>query len=190
MTLASQNYICGYCGNPLASEKGYSAQHSHTGQRRFVFICHQCEKATFFDELGKQTPGTLYGGDVKNIDDEKINMLYSEARRSFSTNSFTAVVLCCRKILMHIAVSKGAPENKNFIEYVEYLSNKNYIPPDAKWWVDYIRTKGNEANHEIAIMIEDDAKNLLSFIEMLLKIIYEFPANVNKLAPNSESINN
>ena len=81
---------------------------------------------------------------------------------------------------MHIAVSKGAKPNLKFIDYVEHLSKNNYIPPDAKEWVDHIRNKGNEANHEIVIMKEEDAKDLISFIEMLLKIIYEFPANIKK----------
>jgi len=67
-------------------------------------------------------------------------------------NAFTATVLCCRKLLMHIGVEKGAEKGKNFIEYVEFLSSKNYIPPDGKEWVDHIRKKGNEANHEIVIM--------------------------------------
>ncbi len=81
---------------------------------------------------------------------------------------------------MHIAVAKSAKGGKNFIEYVEYLSDNNYIPPDAKSWVDHIRKKGNEANHEIVIMEKEDAKDLLDFVGMLLKIIYEFPANLKK----------
>lgn len=145
----------------------------------FVYICHHCDKATFFDLAGNQTPGVTYGVEVKHIDDSKIKELYNEARKCFSTNSFTAVVLSCRKILMHIAVSRGAPVGKRFIEYVEYLSKENYIPPGSKDWVDHIREKGNEANHEIKIMSEEEAENLLSFIQMLLKIIYEFPANIN-----------
>jgi len=84
---------------------------------------------------------------------------------------------------MNIAVSKGATEGQNFTYYVEFLSDKNYIPPDGKEWVDYIRKKGNEANHEITIMKEEDAKDLINFIEMLLKFIYEFPALVSKKIP-------
>lgn len=76
---------------------------------------------------------------------------------------------------MHIAVSKGAAPGKNFIDYVEFLSSKGYVPPDAKEWVDHIRTKGNEANHEIVIMSEEDAKDLIGFVVMLLKLVYEFP---------------
>jgi hypothetical protein len=84
---------------------------------------------------------------------------------------------------MHIAVAKGDKPGKNFIEYVEYLSTKGYVPPDAKTWVDHIRTKGNEANHEIVIMSEEEAKDLISFAEMLLKLVYEFPASSKKYAP-------
>ncbi len=81
---------------------------------------------------------------------------------------------------MHIAVAKGAEEGKNFFEYVEYLSSKGYVPPDAKSWVDHIRTKGNEANHQIVIMSEEEARDLTAFVEMLLKLVYEFPATSKK----------
>ena len=67
-----------------------------------------------------------------------------------------------------------------FIEYVQFLSDKNYIPPDARAWVDHIRKKGNEANHEIVIMTKTEAEDLLDFIGMLLKIVYQFPATIKK----------
>ena len=76
---------------------------------------------------------------------------------------------------MHIGVEQGAEEGKNFIFYVNFLADKGYVPPNGKHWVDHIRKKGNEANHEIVLMERGDAKDLLIFIEMLLKFIYEFP---------------
>ena len=79
---------------------------------------------------------------------------------------------------MHIAVEKGAPEGMKFIQYVEYLSNENYVPPDGKGWVDYIRQKSNEANHEIVLMTEEEATDLINFSEMLLRFVYEFPSKV------------
>ena len=81
---------------------------------------------------------------------------------------------------MNIAVAKGAKEGLKFIEYVEFLSSKNYVPPDGKEWVDHIREKGNEATHEIIIMKKQDAEDLITFIEMLLKFIYEFPEKIKK----------
>ncbi len=80
---------------------------------------------------------------------------------------------------MNIAVQEKAPEGLKFIEYVTYLSDHGYVPPNGKHWVDHIRKKGNEATHEIAVMAVNDAKELLTFTEMLLRFIYEFP----KLVP-------
>ena len=91
---------------------------------------------------------------------------------------FTAAILICRKMLMHIAVDRGAKEGLNFFAYVDYLAKNGYVPPGGKGWVDHIRKKGNEANHEIVIMQKDDAEDLLSFIEMLLRIVHEFPSRV------------
>lgn len=48
-------------------------------------------------------------------------------------------------------------------------------------WVDYIRRRGNEANHEIALMYSGDAEALVAFVEMILKFIYEFPSKVPRI---------
>jgi hypothetical protein len=128
--------------------------------------------------------GPLFGNRVEDIP-QQVRDLYDEARRTTATGSYTAAVLCCRKLLMHIAVSKGAQPGDTFISYVEYLADHNYVPPDAKGWVDHIRRKGNEANHEIAIMGKDDAVDLIRFSEMLLKLVYEFPASIQKKTKES-----
>jgi hypothetical protein len=64
------------------------------------------------------------------------------------------------------------------ITYVKHLADSGYVPPNGKGWVDHIRKKGNEANHEIVLMTKADAEELIAFAEMLLKFIYEFPAKV------------
>jgi hypothetical protein len=180
-TIESHDYECGYCGNKIASEKGWIANSTYSQAFSFaVYICHRCQKATFFDDYMNQFPGVINGGKVNDVKDEIVDKLYEEARRTTSLNCFTSTVLCCRKILMHIAVSKGAEQNNNFIFYVDFLKEKNYIPLEAHNWVDHIRKKGNEANHEIIIIAKEDALELLSFVEMLLKVIYEFPAKMVK----------
>ena len=52
---------------------------------------------------------------------------------------------------MHIAVAQGAKASISFVEYVDYLVNNHFAPPNSKDWVDKIRSHGNEANHEIVI---------------------------------------
>jgi hypothetical protein len=175
MNLTSFKYVCGYCKNVVASEKGWFLENNPG--RQIIYICPNCQKPSYF-EPPSQIPGLPYGNDVSDIDDENTKLLYDEARNYCSTESYTASVLACRKLLMNIAVSKGAATNLSFFKYVEFLADNNYIPPDAKDWVDHIRIKGNEATHEIHIMQKEDAEELLNFIEMLLRIIYEFPAKI------------
>ena len=79
---------------------------------------------------------------------------------------------------MIVAHDHGAPEGLKFIQYVEYLAEHNYIPEGSKGWVDVIRTKGNEATHEIRAIEQADAKQLMDFTAILLRIMYEFPMAV------------
>jgi hypothetical protein len=131
---------------------------------------------------GKQHPGAQFGHVVESLPPD-VAALYGDARASMSAGAFTPAVLTCRKVLMHLAVEKGAPTGKSFLEYVEYLAQKGYVPPNGRGWVDHIRTKGNEANHEIKVMGEAEAKDLITFTEMLLRFDYEFPAKVMSPGP-------
>jgi len=178
--MESKSFTCGYCGHPLASENGYFGALEKGLVVAYIYICHFCSNPTYFDNTGNQVPGCAYGNPVFDIPSKDVEIVYNEARNCTGCNAYTASVLCCRKLLMNIAVSKGAKEGLSFIEYVEFLSDKGFIPPDGKDWVDHIRKKGNEANHEISIMKREDAEELISFIEMLLKFIYEFPAKIKK----------
>jgi Domain of unknown function (DUF4145) len=153
-----------------------------TAPQAHIYICPNCEKPTYFPKPEIQAPGVAPGGDVAHLPKD-IEDLYRDARNAVAVGSYTAAVLSCRKLLMHVAVAQNAPAGKSFIEYVEHLANAGYVPPNGKGWVDHIRRKGNEANHEIRIMSEDDDGELIAFAEMLLKFIYEFPQRVPKAPP-------
>ena len=171
--LPSHQFRCGFCGNIVATDKGFI---NATGRKR-AYPCPHCDNPSYFDENGNQFPGVAPGNDVKHLPKE-LEAIYIEARHCVSVNAFTASVLACRKMLMHIAVEQKADPGKAFIYYVEFLANNGYVPPNGKGWVDYIRKKGNEATHEIVLMEKNDALKLISFAEMLPKFIYEFPAQV------------
>lgn len=173
--IGSAKYVCGYCGNAVASVTGYYSD-SMQGQQGRLYICPHCEKPTFF-HLGKQIPGIVPGNEVTHLPSD-IEALYREARNAVSVGAYTSSVLACRKLLMSIAVAQGAKAGDSFLSYVDHLANSGYVPPNGRGWVDHIRKKGNEANHEIKLMVQADAEELISFTEMLLKFIYEFPNRV------------
>jgi hypothetical protein len=176
--LNPRNYTCGYCNNSIASENGYEAMNS-SGYCRYIYICHCCEMPTVFDADKNKTPGSSFGKSVGFLPKE-VEGLYNEARRCTKVSAYTASVLCSRKLLMNIAVSKGAEEGLSFVEYIDYLADKNYLPPDGREWVEHIRKTGNEATHEIKVKSREDAEELITFTEMLLKLIYEFPGSMKK----------
>lgn len=180
-TIGSRNYVCGFCGYNVASSQGYFTGDTVGGHQGFIYICPHCGGPSFI--LGpKQIPGVAPGNKVEHLPAD-IAALYNEARQAVSVNAFTAAVLACRKLLMNIAVNHGAKEGANFVSYVEHLANAGFVPPNGRAWVDHIRSKGNEATHEIRLMSSDEATELISFAEMLLKFIYEFPSKIPSSKP-------
>jgi hypothetical protein len=172
-----RSFKCGYstCGREVSSEKGWFHLDRANNLDGFVYICPICLGPTFFDVFDNQMPGVSLGNEVKNLPSQ-IETIWSEIRGSTSDGSYTSAVLMGRKLLMHIAVNEGAKDGISFVEYVNYLVDNHYAPPNSKKWVDKIRSHGNEANHEIVIKKKEDAEEIMVFLEMLLKFIYEFPA--------------
>jgi hypothetical protein len=169
------SYKCGFCDREVASNQGYAAINN---PHLRIYICPFCACPTFA-EGNTMHPGAVYGAAVSALPKD-VEGLYDEARECVKANAFTAAVLVCRKVLMHLAVDHGAQPGQSFVQYVDHLARTGYVPPNGRAWVDHIRKKGNEATHEIVLMDRLEAERLLTFVEMLLRFIYEFP---QKLAP-------
>ncbi len=73
---------------------------------------------------------------------------------------------------MNVAVSQGADAGKSFFHYVEYLAENGFVPPNGRGWIDHIQKRGNETTHEIIVMSKENAEELISFVEMLLKFLH------------------
>jgi hypothetical protein len=142
--ITSVHYQCGYCGKNIASDRGYTCEMHPDDDWGVIAICHYCSKPTYLDKFKNQYPGVAFGNHVDHIPNKEISELYDEARRCLSVNTNMASILCSRKLLIHIAVSKGAETVLSFKKYVEYLASKGFVPPDGNEWVNHIREKGNE----------------------------------------------
>ncbi len=199
--LPPRRYRCGYCGANVGPREGwlcYLAVHQTRAQRLlsdfketgfktgYLYICPMCNRPSFFEEAA-QVPMPLPGVPVAGIQSDEVEKLYCEARHAIGAKAYTAAVMACRKLLMNIAVHEGADESKTFQYYVDYLDGKGFVPPHGKVWIDHIRTKGNEANHEIRIMSRAEATETLDFVEMLLKFIYEYPAKAQRDDTSSDN---
>jgi hypothetical protein len=169
------SWTCGYCGEMVSCKSGYFAYVKGTATRNaYIRLCPNCDGPTVFTPTGKHYPLSTPGSPVSHVPD-KLHTLYEEARTSAGAGAYTAAVLVCRKMLMNIAVEEKADEGKTFAYYVEYLADNGFVPPKGKAWVNYIRKRGNEATHEIALMSEKDATALITLVEMLLRFNYALP---------------
>jgi len=176
--IAPRNFRCGYsdCGREVSSEKGWHHAAANVGNDGIIATCPVCKRPTFFDIAQRtQLPGVSLGNDVGELP-PGIKKIWSEIRSSTSQGSYTSAVLLGRKLLMHIAVNAGAQAGESFVSYVDFLVENHYAPPNSTSWIDKIRSHSNEANHEIVLKSNEDAEEIMIFLEMLLKFIYEFPA--------------
>jgi len=184
-----RDYLCSFCGNQVGSNHCFiSSPKDADRPNSYVYICPRCYAPTYFDEDNRQFPSSAFGEHIEEIPDVKeIIDLYDEARRAMSVDSHTAAAMCCRKLLMNIAVKKGAKKNESYYYYVLYFLDNNYLHEDYKGWVEFIKNKGNEANHEIPEISRGDAEKMITFVGMLIKILYEFNAKMSEASDSSPS---
>ncbi len=104
-----------------------------------------------------------------------------------SVSAYTACELLCRKILMHIAVEKGAKEGESFSEYLSILGEKGYITPPMGKWVDLIRQHGNKAAHLLEPPDRTRAESTIMFTAELLRLIYEMEHMANQYTPKPKT---
>jgi len=172
-----QTWVCGYCGDKVASEFGY-----HNTGGLAIYICPGCGWPSV---VGTQVhPGSKPGRAVDHLPPET-ERAYEEARACMTTNSYTAAVLLSRVLLLHVAKDKGIPDRKDgrspgYEECVKYLVAEGWIGKRDSAWVDKIRAFGNEANHELREMGEEEASQALRFIQHILESIYEFRAETEQ----------
>jgi len=171
-----RRFTCGFCGTFVGPHEGYSGH----GQDR-IYICPACGRPSYFSATGAQTPLPPFGTDVQHLPDD-VRRVYTEARACISVGACTAAALLCRKLLMNVAVAKGATPGEHFVVYVNFIEAQHLVPPGSKSWLDDIRSKGNEATHEIPAVSRADAEEILSFVEILLKFVFEMPAQMTAKA--------
>ena len=186
----SRPFICSFCGADSSATKGWlmSVRHRSNmrnemmGYIRSIHVCQRCFQPTYINEDGKQFPSMKFGTSIPHLPKE-INSLYEEARRGMGAGNHASVAMCCRVLLMHIAVDLGADKNKKYAWYIQWLLDDHHVPVKWKSWVDKIKNVGNEVNHEIPQISEEDAEMVLKFTEALLRILFEYSA----IAANHDS---
>jgi hypothetical protein len=117
-------------------------------------------------------PGIAFGVKLEGLPEE-VEVAYTEARNCMTVDAYGACELVCRKILMCVAVEKGAKEGESFSSYLTYLGEKGFITDAMMGWVEIIKEHGNKATHKIEKVDKERAESTIMFTAELLRIVYE-----------------
>lgn len=191
--IRTMSFACGHCGNLISNGLGFQATVSYQqliGSRMeksaivgaYIQICHVCGHPTYFDPRGDQQPLGVVGRRFKHVPDDLISTYY-QAVRCLKARCLEASVMVARRLLMVLAWRLKADDGKTFQYYVEYLVSVGAISAPMKVWVDKIRTVGNAATHEIPSVVEDDAKAVLKFIELVFENVFEAAGEAGLASP-------
>ena len=159
-------YTCGHCSTQVSG-----AVIAFYDQIKWL-ECTTCGNGSVLARNGIIHSSIPFGPDIQGLPKE-VNDAYSESRRCMSVNAFTAAELICRKILMHIAVDKGATEGDTFVAYLSHLEREGYVTPPMRGWVTLIKDHGNNATHKLASPDKQRAESTVMFTAELLRLVYE-----------------
>lgn len=164
-------YKCGHCGHDVSGAVvAYGSDDN--GHRGSWLQCPNCGDGSFVDRAGRLFPGAKFGPVIEGLPDD-VKEAYQEARDCLAVNATTAAELICRKILMHVAVDKGAAEGESFASYIDYLEKQGYVTPPMRGWVKLIKDHGNDSTHKLPKPERKRAEGTLVFTAQLLRTVYE-----------------
>lgn len=176
-----QAYTCGHCGADVSGAViAYGSD--PRGFRGYWLQCSKCGDGSFLDRGGRLFPGSKFGPVVEGLPDD-VKEGYQEARDCLSVNATTAAELICRKILMHVAVDKGAKAGETFAFYIDYLEKQGYVTPPMRGWVKLIKDHGNDSTHKLPKPERKRAEGTLIFTAQLLRTVYEMEHLAGQFAP-------
>lgn len=169
--------LCPYCNVKVRATSDTRIFDADTGAiKHHIFKCPECYMPITIGLDGKIIPPSQFlpFEDIQHLP-VKIEKMYRECRKSFSSACYYSVIMVARTMIMHIAADLGATSNLRFVEYIDYLENEEYISRHNRTWVDKIRKLGNQYIHELDEATEDEAKLAIIFIKHLLINVYELP---------------
>ncbi len=173
---------CKKCGALVDAELIASYEHEEATMGppgRINFLkCLRCESPFIVDEdYIFEEVIRLYPPQEKLINlllPKPLQNSYGEAAACFKAKAYTATAIMCRKTLEGICVEHGVV-GQNLVSSLRELKDKGVIEARLFEWADALRIYGNEAAHDVNIMISaEDARDILEFTNALLEYVFTF----------------
>jgi len=145
-----------------------------------IALCRKCDTVFLVESDFYEIPGEVcapQGVSVLYPTDRNISMdgmpetasrAYASATRSYQVGLYEPCVIMCRKCIEALCQKLGATKG-NLKERLEILRKNGHIDQKLLTWADELRLIGNDAAHDLDIVIEQiDALDALEFVEAIL----------------------
>jgi hypothetical protein len=124
-----------------------------------------------------EAPDLLYPSADSPLSDalpRTIRTAFEEARSCFRAKAYTATAIMCRKTLEGICRAHGI-EERTLKGAIAKLREKGVIERSLFEWADALRDSGNEAAHDVNVMVAaQDASDMVEFTHALIEYVFTF----------------
>ncbi|HLO98472.1 MAG TPA: DUF4145 domain-containing protein [Fimbriimonas sp.] len=178
------SYTCGFCGHLVGAENGW---HGLDGHGTFIYaaICPHCSRITQKNNKGWIFPLPMVGEVISSVP-SPAKELYQEIRGCMQVGAFTGAVALCRTMIAHISHDKlGTKRDDTFQNHLKALYDSELLAKGQRDWIDSIKDSAGKGIHDLEIIKRDEAESIFEFTQMMLKIMYDYPAR--KPAPRSKA---
>jgi hypothetical protein len=176
---------CKYCEavvNAIEIDSYEMDPDDEPGPIRFTFCrCPKCSSALLASQTdlgeGFDEPYRMYPPQEGRLNwsiPRPIRAAYQEAHSCLKAKAHTAAAIMCRKTLEGICAEHGTTE-RTLVKSLERLKEAGVIETRLFEWAEALRLYGNEAAHDVAIVVSpEDAKDLVEFTAALLEYLFTF----------------
>jgi hypothetical protein len=126
------------------------------------------------------TPGS---GSLDNSVNEAVASAYDEGMRCIGIGAYRSAAVMFRSALFLFVKDKGsekAKSERHLKVALEQMKNDNILHPSLWDWADHLTQLGNEGAHpeDYDEITEKEAQGLAKFLQNLIRIEYEMPAQL------------
>lgn len=163
------------------------------GDYYHVCVCRRCNQPFLVRQSLYGIPGefetvteetVLYPNESKLLPEalpDSVKAAYDQAARSFHVSLFEPCVLMSRKCLEAVCKILNA-DGKNLSARLDRLYQDGHIDSRLLNWAHQIRLVGNEAAHDIEMMVtKEDARDIFDFTEAILVYIFSLTKRFEEL---------
>jgi hypothetical protein len=142
----------------------------------YIGICNFCDNPILFLNEGE----VFYPNQLPTETDIRIPTHIRkdliEAKICNVANAHRACAVMARRVLQNACIDMGAKEDK-LVNQIRELKQKGKITDEVANWATLVRLVGNDAAHPNKDSVnKEDADDILSLTEELMKILYVTPA--------------